>query len=788
MLLNYFKVAWRALLKNSVYSFINIAGLSIGIACAILIGLWVHNELTYDHFHPKFERLHQAWIHAEYDGQLTSMTSMPMPLYEKLKTAHAGIKNVSVTNRGGYHLINFGTKGVMKGGFFVSKEFLDMFQFPLVQGDVKEVFALPNSIVITESTAKAIFGNADPMNQVLRIDNKDDVKVTGILKDLPGNSSLEFDFLAPFALYHWDVVEQDPMNNWGNYSYAVYVETTTNDDHTAISASLRNVINENTKDGIPREFFLYPMSRWRLHSSFSNGVEAGGLVEYVNVFTGVAMFIVLIACINFMNLATARSEKRAREVGIRKCIGSQRRELIWQFLGESVAMTFIAYCIAILLCLLVMPLYNNMVSKQLSIDFMSLKFWLASIGLVLGTGILAGSYPAFFLSSFQAVKVLKGNTLQGNRGSLPRKILVTFQFVFSIISVISVIGIYKQISHVKSRDLGYERKNLIYVDTNADMMKNYRVIKNELLESGVATAVTQSNSPITNIYSNNFIRWPGLPDGENMMMATITSGYDYTETMGLKLVQGRDFSEEFPTDSANSIIVNQAAVDVMGLDDPIGTELELWGGKRKIIGVMNDALMTSPFRDPAPTFLIFLPAYVSAVTIRMSDTEDMKAQLEQIATIFKKYNPEYPLNYHFVDQEFDKKFASIDLIETLTDLFAGLALVITGLGLFGLASFTAERRTKEIGIRKVLGASLSSIVKLISRDFSVLIIVAFVIATPIGYYYMDDYLSRYAYRTELNWWIFPVIGLAVFAISFAIVATQALRAGMSNPVEALRSE
>ncbi|MEI9922003.1 MAG: ABC transporter permease [Bacteroidota bacterium] len=788
MLKNYFKIAYRSLLKNSVYTFINVAGLSVGIASSLLISLWVYDEVTFNSMHSKRDRLYQVWIHSRYaENNVQSYTSMPLALYEKLKTADVHITNVTTTDWGGSSLLAVGDKSIVKNGHYVTTEFLDMFDFPVVAGDKKTMLLDPNNIVLTESTAKALFGDADPIGQVIRRDAEEDLKVTGIMKDVPGNSSFQFDYLLSHALYEQQGWVKRSMTTWTNFSFPIYLETQSADDRAAVEASIKNLVNDNTKDGVNRDVFIYPMDRWRLHSTFKNGVEQGGLIDYVNAFGAIAGFIVLIACINFMNLATARSERRAREVGIRKAIGSQRKELIFQFLGESLLLSLIAFVFAILLTEAALPFYNTLLNKKLFIDFSSWQFWTASLGLITITGVVAGSYPAFFLSSFRAVKVLKGSIGSGKQGSIPRKVLVTFQFVFSIVAIIAVIGIYKQIAYVKARDIGYKADNLIYVDAFSELIKNYDALKRELIDNDLATAVTRSNSPITDIYSNNFLRWPGMPADQNVSFVTISTGYDYTKTMGIQILEGRDFSEDFKSDTT-AIIINKAALDLMGLKDPIGTQVTLWDSKRTIVGVIDNALMGSPFQQASPAFLIFMPDWVGAFTIRLKPTDDVQGQMAKVESIFKKYNPAYPFNYYFADQEFSKKFNTIGLIEKLTNVFAGLALVITGLGLFGLAAFTAEQRNREIGIRKVLGASLTNIVTMISRDFSLLVLIAFIFAAPLGWWLINNYLTKYEYHTTVQWWIVPVVGVVTFVISFAIVATQALRAGMNNPVETLRSE
>ena len=789
MLRNYLLITFRNLLKNGFYSFINISGLAIGITCSILIILWVADETSFDKFHPKADRLYQVWVNAYFDGRINSWTSVPLPTAEAMKPADANIVHAAVTDWGGDHLLAASDdKRMNKRGFNVGEEFLEMFQFPLIAGNAEQVLDDASNIVITESTAKALFGDQDAMNKVIRVDNQFDLKVAGILKDIPSNSSFQFDFLLPYR--HWHSTNEwvrDNETNWGNYSFQVFVELNESKNKTSVENSIRGMLGEHGEDKeIKHEFYLYPLLRWRLYSNFENGVEQGGMSDYIQLFTTIAVFIIIIACINFMNLATARSERRAREVGIRKSVGSRRRQLIFQFIGESMIIALISFVIAILAAQLLLPYYNTLVEKKLFIDYTSGAFWIFSAGLILVTGVIAGSYPAFYLSAFQPVKVLKGKPTVGKGASLPRKILVTLQFGFSIFLIISMFVIYNQIQLAKGRDIGYSQQNLITVPLNKDYHDNLQHLKVELLASGAVESLVRANSAITDINSNNFVGWPGKPDELKVIFTTIVTDYDWAKTMGVKMIEGRDFSEDFKSDSM-AIIVNKAAIKIMGLKDPIGTELDLWGKKRKLIGVCDDVLMGSPYEEVKPMFAV-LDDWWGNISIRLSKTDDLQASLKTVENIFKKYGPAYPFEYTFVDVEFQKKFTTINLTSKLASLFAILAVVITGLGLFGLAAFTAEQRTKEIGIRKVLGASVSGLVRLISKDFSIMVIVAFVLSAPLSWWLMTQYLERYTIRTPIEWWIFPLTGAIALVFALVIVSTQALRAAHLNPANSLRNE
>lgn len=788
MLRNYLLIAYRNLLKNKIYSFINIAGLSIGITCTILILLWVFDEISFNKFHPKADRLYQLMVQSDFDGKINTWYSVPLPTYEGLKTANAYIKNTAVADWGGDHLLTVDENKLYLRGFYVSEEFLTMFEFPLSYGEPGDVLADASSIVITEETARKFFGDDDPINQVIRVDDKGDLKVTGILKDIPPNSSFEFDFLLPWkyrrATNPW-VIENE--ENWGNYSFQVFAELTEPIRLAEVNEAIRNLLTEHGETEMKSELFLYSMLRWRLYSNFEDGVEKGGMIDFVNLLSLIALFILVIACINFMNLATARSERRAREVGIRKTVGSNRYNLVMQFLSESMLIALIAYAISILMAQLLLPFYNNLVDKELTMDYGGSLFWLFSAATILFTGLISGSYPAFYLSSFQPVRVLKGKLQEGRHASLPRKILVILQFGFSIFLVIGTIVIYRQIELAKTRELGYNQHNLIMVERNEEVDKNYEALKTDLLQSGLAEGVTVSNSPITQINSNNFLGWPGKPEEQKVIFTTIITEYDYAHTMGIDILMGRDFSRDFPNDS-NAIIINKAALDLMNLEDPIGTELDLWSQKRTLIGVLDNVIMGSPYQEVKPLFAI-MSDWGGYITIRIRESNDLQASLSDIKKLFEKHNPAYPFEYKFADIDYNEKFKTINITGRLSNIFASLALIITGLGLFGLASFTAERRTKEIGIRKVMGASVTNIVSMMTWDFSRLVILAYLGSAPISWWLMNSYLdNRYPIRTEIHPWIFIVTALFTLVFSFIIVWTQTLRAAHSNPARSLRTE
>ncbi len=788
MLKNFILVTLRNLRRNTLYSVINISGLSIGIACSILILLWVQDETSFDKFIPKVNKIHQVWVNAYFDNSIQSWNSVPLPTYMEMKEAHAKITNTVVMGWGATRLLALEDQRIMKRGYFASEEFFDIFEFPMAIGDRTTVLDDPSSIVISEELAEAFFGSEDPIGKFLKVDDTSTLQVTGVFKDVPQNSTFQFDYIIPWK--HREATQQwvrDNTTNWGNYSFQVFLELNGDADGLAVEESVKNMLMEKGEDDMERAFFLHPMKRWRLHSNFENGVSAGGQHEYVTLFTAIAMFILVIACINFMNLATARSEKRAREVGIRKSLGSKRSQLIFQFYGESIVISIISYLIAILLVLMLLPSYNNLVDKSLWIDFQSSQFWIFSLAIILVTGVVSGSYPSLYLSSFNPIKTLKGKVTVGKNANLPRKILVVFQVGVAVVLIVGTIVIVKQIDLAKSRDLGYKQEGLITVPGTEDILDNYDVIKQELIRKGAILNMTRANSSVTDINSNNFLGWPGKPESERVMFVTIVANYDYAETVGAKMLMGRDFSKDFATDTA-AIIVNKAALDIMQLENPIGTQLDLWGQNRTLVGVIDNILMGSPYEQVRPMFMIIDDWGYGTMTLRMPATDDVQGNLAQIQEVFEQYNPAYPFEYRFTDVDFERKYTTINLTRNLATIFAFLTIFITGLGLFGLASYMAEQRIKEIGIRKVLGASVSNLIRLISIDFAKLVMIGFVIFSPLAYFGLDQYLGRYAIRTSIDWWIFALTGVVALAFALAVVINQARRAALANPARSLRSE
>ncbi|GGB17278.1 ABC transporter permease [Puia dinghuensis] len=787
MFKNYLKVAFRNLWKNKGFSFINITGLAVGMASAILILLWIHNEVSYDGFHEKRDRIYEAWNRAEFSGEMHCWNTTPRVLASALQRDLPEVEHACRVDWANHRLFSVGDKRIMSLGNVVDSIFLQVFSFPLVEGNPATALMDFHGVVITQSLARTLFGREEAMGKVVRIDDKENFTVTGVLKDLPHNTRFDFEYLLPWS-YNRRLFGDDV--NWGNNSTRTYVLLKSN--ATLASAAPKVKVMKTRYDSSEKhwEMFLYPISRWRLYSSFKGTVEDGGLIVFVRLFGVIAGFILLIACINFMNLSTARSERRAKEVGIRKVVGAPRSRLISQFIGESVLLSFLAALVAIGIVLLSLPGFNTLTGAQLYIPFGNPWFWLSGLVFILFTGLLAGSYPAFFLSSFQPVKVLKGTFRAANALVTPRKVLVVLQFTFAITLIICTIIVTQQINYARDREVGYNRANLIFHFMEGDIYKNYALIKQELLSSGVALSVCKTSAPLTDSWSDTWgFGWTGKDPNDKTDFNRVVTDEGLVTTTGMRLIQGRDLDlRQYPTDS-NAILLNESAVKAMHFKDPIGQIITDDTIHFHVVGVVKDYIMESPYSPIRP--LVILGAretWFSVINMRLNPARLTADNLRMAEAIFKKYNRQYPFEHHFVDEDYSKKFDEEKRIGTLAGLFAVLTIFISCLGLFGLATYMAENRVKEIGVRKVLGASVAGITALLSKDFLMLVLVSFVVAAPIAWYAMYKWLQDYSYRVKIEWWVFALAAVLSMAIALLTVSYQAIRAGLANPARSLRSE
>jgi len=782
MLKNYFKIAWRNLFRHKGFAASNLLGLTIGMTCSILIFLWVHDELAYDRFHRNHDNIYQVIANRDFKNHVFTDKNMVFPLAKSLNSGYSNIKYAVEMTYPENHIFQYGETRVKKNGYTVSEHFFDVFTWKFLRGDAATAIRDEYSIVLTASAAKAFFGKEDPINKILRVDNDVNMKVTGVVADPPDNSTFKFDFVR---LFNYSGMQRE-MAEWQNSSWNVFVQVTPGSSPTLLEKEANEVMRSHNNDKIST-YFAFPMNKWRLYSDFRDGKIAGGMIEYVRLFTGIAIIILLIACINFMNLSTARSEKRAKEVGIRKTLGSDRRQLRWQFLFESIILTCIAFIFSMILVLALLPAFNTMVGKQLVVRPGDPVFWVGVTAIIVFTGVVAGSYPAFYLSSFNPVKVLKGTFLAGRKAVLPRRILVVGQFVISILLISATIIIYRQLQYVKNRDLGYDPDNLIMMPQSGDLGKNYEALKQDLLNTGMVSSVTRTLSPVTDIWWRSpSPDWDERPAGTDIIFCGQAADRDYAKTLGVKMLGGQDFSG-LPVDSGN-MLLNKAAVDAMHLTNPVGHLLRYGPRKFTVIGVTENVVMESPYKPVDPLMIYFQPGNTATISIRLNKGASPQKAIAAMETLVKKHSPSSLFDYSFADREFGKKFLTEELISRITDIFAGLAIFICCLGLAGLASFTIEKRIREIGIRKVLGATVAQLLMLISKEFLRLVVLAFVIAVPLTWWAMSNWLEKYTFRISINPWIFLLVGGVILLLTLVVVGLNTVRAAVRNPTKSLRTE
>jgi putative ABC transport system permease protein len=786
MIRNYLKIAWRNLQKNKAFSFLNISGLAIGMASAVLILLWVQNEISFDQFHKNKDFIYEAWNRGQMNDKIQCWETTPQILGLTLKKDYPEVAMVARTVKT-WKVTSVGDKKFSSESMIVDPEFLKIFSFRFAQGNGNTALESPNAVVITQKMAKRMFGDQDPMNKILRVDTMNYL-VSGIMEDLPPNTRFSFDFLV-----NWHMVKalgwEDAV--WENNFVNTFALLKPEVNQEVFNNKIRTISQVHSKGVVKEEIFLHPLAQWHLYSRFENGKAAGGEIETVQLFMVIAAFILLIACINFMNLSTARSEKRAKEVGIRKVSGAHQSALIMQFLGESLFISTLSGIIGLLLVQTFLPSFNLMIGKTLSLPYSNIFFWLYALLFVLFTGLLAGSYPAFFLSSFKPVSVLKGKFKNAQSLVTPRRILVVLQFSFAIVLIISTLVVVQQIKYAQQRDSGYNKSQLLYHYTTGSINQKYTMMKAELLRSGLVTLVNRTSWPLTQIWSDTWdLVWQGKSPYDKTDFDRFSADENLVNLAGLKLISGRDMDPaKYPTDSTAALL-NEAAVNTMAFKNPLGQLVRDDQKTYHIVGVVKNFILSSPF-DPVKPMMIEGAGSQSGfnvINMKLVAGADIQSKLNIIEQIFKKYNPDYPFEYHFVDQDYARKFDDTQRTATLSALFAGLTILISCLGLFGLASFMAVQRTKEIGVRKVLGASVLNLWKKLSTDFVLLVFFSLCIAVPAAYYFMNHWLAQFPYRTALSWWIFASAGVGALAITLLTVSYQTIKAAMANPVNSLRSE
>ena len=781
------------MVKNRASSFINIGGLAVGMAVAMLIGLWIWDELSFDKYHQNYDKLAMVMQSETASGSISTQSAIPLPLDAELRKSYGSdFKHIAICSWTEQHVLNVGDKNVSYRGNFMGAEAPEMFTLKMLAGS-RQGLTDRSSILISQSVAKALFGGSDAINKIIKLDNKDAFKVSGVYEDLPANTTLhDLAFIGP-----WDYYINTPDNrrsptDWGDNSLFMYVQVADNADMANVSARIHNTKYDNM-DPADRKYkpvmFLQPMSKWHLYSEFKSGVNTGGAIQYVWLFGIIGVFVLLLACINFMNLSTARSEKRAKEVGIRKAIGSLRGQLVYQFYCESMLIAVLAFVLSLALMLLILPYFNSVADKQLSILWNKPVFWLAGIGFTLFTGIVAGSYPALYLSSFRPDKVLKGTFKTGRFAAMPRKVLVVLQFTVSVVLIIGTIVVFKQIQFAKNRPIGYNRNGLVDIEvTNEDLHKNFTAVNADLLKSGAVSQTAESSSSTTGVNNDRGdIIWKGKDPSLSDYFGQINVSFNYGKTVGWQFVQGRDFNTAFVSDSS-AVVLNEAAVRYMGLKAPVGEILKVGKKYLTVIGVIKNMVMESPYDPVKQTIFRIGYGAFDHVIFRINPSRSAHEGLAAIAAVCKTYSPSVPFSYKFVDDEYAAKFATEQRVGSLAIGFAILAIFISCLGLFGMAQFMAEQRTKEIGVRKVLGATVLGLWSMLSKDFVRLVVISLLIAIPTAYYLMNNWLQHYTYRSELSWWIFAATAAGAIMITLATVSYQSIKAAMMNPVKSLKTE
>lgn len=792
MFRNYFRVALRNALRNKAFSAINITGLATGIVSVALIMLWVQNELSYDRFHPDSDRLYEAWNRDTFDGRIECWSTTPRILASTLKNEYPEVEHaISYADYQMEFLISKDDKKFTdNSGIITETPFLSMFNFPLLSGDATTALDDPFSIVLTKGFADKIFGDelAQGKTVTLRYGTEElNFIVTGVLKELPNNTGFDFGYLLSWELMR-AMGEDDTY--WGNNSVLTFVKLNEGVSLDQFNSKMKDIVRRHTEDQQHNEMFLYPVSKLRLYSSFVNGFPHGGRIEVVRLFEVIALFIIIISCINFMNLTTARCENRAKEVGIRKTVGANYKSLVGQFLTESLLLSAIAGFIAILAAYFLLPLFNTLTEKQLVINYGDPRIWVAFFTLVIFAGLLAGSYPSFFLSSFKPIRVLKGNYISIRSGGAVRKALVIFQFSVTFILIIGTLVVNEQINFAQRRETGFSKDRLIYHSISGDLAKNFIPLKKELLESGTAISISKTFSPITQLWSNTpGIQWQGKDPNLQIIFDRYAADEHIVATAGLNLIAGRDLDLlKFPSDSTAAII-NESAANVMKFENPVGEHFIDDGKEWLIVGVVKDFVARSPFQKVAPMVILGAAKnYFYTVHLKLTDAVPLAQALEKTEKSFKKYNPDYPFEYHFADVEYEKKFNDEKKTQRLSALSGSLAIFISCLGILGLSIHIAHKRMKEIGIRKVLGASTASVLVLLSKEPVRLICISLFIASPIAYWAMQKWLENYDYKVNVGWWIFLFTGAGTLLIALATISIQTIRAAIMNPANSLKHE
>ncbi len=787
MLRNLLTIAIRSFLRQKLYSFINVLGLASGLTCALFIYLWVNDEVSKDKFHNDSEKIFQILANLQVgDGEVMTWTNTPGLLAEDIREKNPEVELAVRVMSNRTDLFQYEDKSFIESGSFADPEFFELFSFNIINGQPNTDTANISSISISRKLAQKLFGNGDAVGKTVKVNNETDYTIAAVFEDVGAESSFKFDYILPYEVYK---KQRGKGFNWSNYDHPTYIKLFDVSQAQQANDKINERMEALAKAGYASNeirFYMQPFTDNYLNSTFENGKPVGGRIKYVRIFSIVAIFILVIACINFMNMATARAVNRAKEVGVRKVVGGQRKSLILQFMGESMMISLLSMILALIITYLLLPFFNILVAKQIAISLSDSTFWISVLFIVIVTGILAGAYPAFFLSSYQPAQALKNaSSSQGGSGIL-RKALVIFQFTLTVILVASSLVIYNQIQFIFNKDIGYNRESVLTFTLRGNLWNEYDAFKNELLQHPEILAVSKADNSLVQVNNqNSSVTWAGKPENETIFFRTVCVDYDYLETMGLEVIEGRSFKKEFS--DTNTYVISKRAAEAMGLEDPIGAEISQWNTKGRVIGVVNDFHSRSMHEAIDPIIFMFRPQWTGRVFIKYNGANTQEV-LQRLEEIYKKYNPQYPIAYTFMDDDFEKLYNNERVTSSLALSFTVMAIIISGLGLLGLAAYTAERKRKEISIRKTMGASVTGIVTMMSTDFVKLSLIAAVIGCPIAYYLMTKFLEGYAYHADLEWGLFVLTAICVLLISLTTVIFQVAKAAVANPIDALRNE
>ncbi|MCL6257583.1 ABC transporter permease [Aquiflexum sp. TKW24L] len=789
MFTNYLKIAFRGFARHKLTFFINLFGLALGLWAAILIGLWVQSELNMNRNFADIDQVYQIMEHQKYGPDIFTTTSTPGILFKELKNVYPEVERSAIYTWNENNLFVNGDTKIKLNGFYAGEDYLHILQFDMIHGDRDKALAEKSHIVLTRNAAIKLFSKTDVIGEtVLMKESGSEASfiVQGVLETPPNSSLADFEYILPFQ-FMFEKPFNSWLSEWGNNGPSTIVKLNKESDWKAFSANLENFIVERN-EGSNVKLFAYPQKELYLHGKFKDGIQQGGRIEYVKLFAVIGLFVLLIACINFMNLSTAKSQKRAKEVGVRKVVGADKVALVYQFLSESLLITVFSSILALLLVELTLPVFNGLTGKSINVPYADGYFWLQFLAVILFTGTVAGSYPAFYLSATKVVSVFRTQTKSGKGIAFARKGLVLFQFTLATILIVSTVVVYQQIGFALNQDLGYDKEQLLVLPLEGKLMENYDVFKNRLAQNSDVQSISRSTHGLLGRNSNTGdVSWEGKDPAFTALFEIMRVDYDFLETTGMKLIQGEDFNPAKGADSVQGAIINRRAYELITQDNPDAVSFNMWGEERNITGVVEDFHFQSFHQNMEPVVILLDKSFASTAFIRIR-TDEIQHAIAGIKTVSEKLNPDFPFQYTFMDENYAKMYNEDLRIRDLAKYFSILTVLISCLGLFGLSAHVAEQKTKEIGIRKVLGASTASILHVINREFITIVAFAIAVGSAVGYWVMQDWLSGYAYKIDFEWWFIPLAAGVILSIAYLTVTLQALKAAQVNPASTLKSE